>query len=168
LDLYLDYARLLSRSRILPSKTPSRGLHFFALERMMALALALSALSGCSIMTPLNADADMEATASIAPATPKKPALPAGLDEEDRRRAFGALAIALDPQGNGATVHWDNPVSKAHGLVTPVGYAYPENGVICRKFSARFETGAGGETQAGAACRDKNADWTLAEIHKGG
>ena len=70
---------------------------------------------------------------------------------------MGALGIALDPQGNGATVNWDNPVSKSHGLVTPVGFAYPENGLICRKFSARFETTAGAEGMPGAACRDKNA-----------
>ena len=81
---------------------------------------------------------------------------------------MGALGIALDPQGNGATVNWDNPVSKAHGLVTPVGFAYPENGLICRKFSARFETTAGAESQAGAACRDKNAVWTLTDMHKNG
>jgi surface antigen len=172
-----DYARLLVRSRILPSKTPPRGLQFFAIRRAMTLSLVLTALSGCSIVTPLSSQADMQATGAIAsPAAdssaseppPRKTALPAWLDDEDNRRALGALGIALDPQGNGATVRWDNPVSKAHGLVTPVGFAYPENGLICRKFSARFETTANAETHAGAACRDKNAAWTLAEIHKGG
>jgi surface antigen len=132
-----------------------------------------SALSGCSTLAPLNPDVDMQATGAIAasagagPGAASKPALPAALDEEDRRRALGALAIALDPQGNGATVRWDNPVSKAHGLVTPVGYAYPQNGLICRKFSARFDTAAGPESQTGAACRDKNADWTLTESRRG-
>ncbi len=71
---------------------------------------------------------DMESTGSISAISAKaaaRPAFPASLDEEDRRRALGALAIALDPQGNGATVHWDNPISKAHGSMTPSGFAYP-------------------------------------------
>ena len=125
-------------------------------------------LGGCSVVTSLKSDVDAQATSSIAPDAPARPALPAGLDEEDGRRAMGALGIALDPQGNGATVNWDNPVSKSHGLVTPVGFAYPENGLICRKFSARFETTAGAESRSGAACRDKNAVWTLTDFHKGG
>jgi surface antigen len=169
--LYPDYARLLVRSRILPSKTPPRGLHFFAIPRAFAAMLAMTPLSGCSIVTAANSDVDTQATGAIAPRAGTAPpgpsaALPAGLDDEDSRRALGALGIALDPQGNGATVRWDNPVSKAHGFVTPAGFAYPENGLICRKFSARFESAAGAESHSGAACRDKSADWTLTEIHK--
>nr|WP_246664746.1 RT0821/Lpp0805 family surface protein [Rhodoblastus acidophilus] len=127
-------------------------------------------MCGCSVATPLSPDVDMRATGAIAPvaAAPARPALPAGLDEEDRRRAMGALGIALDPQGNGASVAWNNPVSKAHGMVTPVGFAFPENGLICRKFSARFETAAGAEADSGAACRDKDAMWTLTDFRKGG
>ncbi|MCW2285626.1 surface antigen [Rhodoblastus acidophilus] len=126
------------------------------------------ALCGCSVATPLSPDVDMTATGAIPPAAaPARPALPAALDEEDRRRAMGALGIALDPQGNGASVAWSNPVSKAHGTVTPVGFAYPENGLICRKFSARFDTAAGPESDSGAACRDKDAMWTLTEFRKG-
>ena len=115
-------------------------------------------------MVPLTPELDSLATGTLAP---RKPALPAALDQEDRRRMLGALDIALDPQGNGGTVRWDNPVSKAHGLVTPVGYAYPAEDHICRKFIARFETGAGAETDHGAACRDKNAEWSLADIRPG-
>jgi surface antigen len=165
---------LLACSRFLPSKTPSRGLLFFTVVwRALAASLALSCC-GCAMVAPLNSDVDLQATGAIASANavsaPQKPktALPAALDEEDVRRALGALGIALDPQGNGATVRWDNPVSKAHGFVTPVGYAYPESGLICRKFSARFESNAGSENASGAACRGKAADWSVTEIHKGG
>lgn len=117
--------------------------------------------------TPLKGEIDPKPTGSIAAPTAKAAAqasLPATLDPEDRRRALGAMAIALDPQGNGATVHWDNPVSKAHGLVTPVGYAYPSNDLVCRNFSAQFDTSTGSQTQHGAACRDKSAQWTIAEL----
>jgi len=160
---------LLARSRLLPSKTPPRGLLFFAIFRTVALG-CVSALCGCSVAGALDSDVDKQATGSIGPAVaaPARPVLPASLDEEDSRRAMGALGIALDPQGNGATVHWDNPVSKAHGLVTPVGFAYPDNGVICRKFAARFETRTGAESRTGAACRDKNAVWTLTDLGKNG
>jgi hypothetical protein len=159
---------LLARSRILPSKTPTRGLQFFAVFR--ATVLLPFALCGCSVGgAPLSPDVDMRATGAIpTPAAPARPALPAALDEEDRRRAMGALGIALDPQGNGASVAWNNPVSKAHGTMTPVGYAYPENGLICRKFSAHIESAAGLETDSGAACRDKDAMWTLTDFRKGG
>ena len=110
--------------------------------------------------------ADSDPTGSIASAsTPRPaPALPPALDEEDRRRVLGALAIALDPQGNGATVHWDNPVSKARGSVTPAGFAYPENDLVCRAFSAQFVTASGTLANQGAACRDKNAQWVLADL----
>jgi hypothetical protein len=106
-------------------------------------------------------------TRRTAAAPGSKTALPAALDPEDRRRALGALAVALDPQGNGAAVRWDNPVSKAHGLVTPLGYAYPSNDLICRHFSAEFATTVGNQTEQGAACRDKNAQWTLSELRPG-
>jgi surface antigen len=126
------------------------------------------ALAACAFGSPLGGPpgpTDWEATGSIAPASAKKaPGLPVALDDEDRRRALGALAIALDPQGNGATVHWDNPVSKARGSVTPAGYAYPANDLICRDFNAQFTTASGPEMTRGAACRDKNAQWTLAEL----
>lgn len=107
---------------------------------------------------------DREPTGSIAARPAAAPALPSSLDEEDRRRAMGALAIALDPQGNGAPVHWDNPQSKAHGQIAPVGFAYPNKSLVCRKFTAQFVTASGNREAAGSACRDKNADWTLAEL----
>jgi surface antigen len=118
------------------------------------------------VATPLANGIDSKPTGSI-PAPPKAAAtasLPAALDAEDRRRALGALAIALDPQGNGASVRWDNPVSRAHGQVTPLGYAYPANDLVCRAFSAQFDTAAGAESARGAACRDKTAQWTIAEL----
>ena len=137
---------------------------------MAAIVAACHALAACSIVTPLKPDVDQEPTGSIAPtraalssAAAQPAAFPASLDSEDQRRALGALAIALDPQGNGATVRWDNPVSKAKGSLTPVGFAYPMNGLICRGFTAQIDTAAGSQAARGVACRDKNADWSLAE-----
>lgn len=162
-----DYARL----RLPPlqhSDSSPRGQQNFPLaRRLIACAVLCQSLAACAVATPFGGAIDSKPTGSIAPPTPSLPsptALPATLDSEDRRRALGALAIALDPQGNGASVHWDNPVSKAHGLVTPMGYAYPANDLVCRDFSAQFDTSAGAETRRGAACRDKNAQWAIAEL----
>jgi surface antigen len=120
------------------------------------------------VVAPFSPGVDSAPTGSIAKPVEKAaagPALPVALDEEDRRRALGALAIALDPQGNGTSVRWDNPVSKAHGQVTPVGFAYPSKDLICRDFSAQFDTRSGAQAGRGAACRDKSAQWTIAELH---
>jgi surface antigen len=41
------------------------------------------------------------------------------LNEEDWRRAKAALAVALDPQGPGTQVSWDNPDTAMKGSFTP-------------------------------------------------
>ena len=152
------------------SESPSLGQQYFPLaRRLIACAALCQALVACAVTAPFGEGVDSQPTGSIPAAAaagkPSKPAaLPAALDDEDRRRAMGALAIALDPQGNGAPVRWDNPVSKAHGQVTPVGFAFPSKDLVCRKFSAQFDTPAGARIEQGSACRDKNADWTIAEL----
>ncbi len=159
--MYLSLPRLHSELTL-------RGLQIFPLvRRVAACATICQALAACSIATPLGGAVNSEPTGSISTVAlkaPATPALPASLDDEDRRRALGALAIALDPQGNGMTVRWDNPVSKARGSVTPIGFAYPANDLICRTFSAQFDTAAGPQAGKGSACRDKQAQWTLSEF----
>jgi len=160
-----DYAHL--RPHLLQnSQSSSRRQQDYPLaRRLIACGILCQGLAACAVATPLANGIDPKPTGSINAPTPKAPAaLPATLDAEDRRRALGALAIALDPQGNGAAVHWDNPVSKAHGLVAPVGYAYPSNDLVCRDFSAQFDMPSGVQTRRGAACRDKSAQWTIAEL----
>lgn len=90
--------------------------------------------------------------------------LPRGLDGEDRRRAFAALATALDPQGEGAVVTWQNPETGAKGGFTPVGHAYPIDGKICRAFLAEIGGTEPTEHLQGTACRERTNDWTLSEI----
>jgi surface antigen len=152
----------------LHSEPTPRGPQIFPrAKRLAACAAICQVLAACAIAMPPTSGIDTEPTGAIIPVsarTVSAPGLPASLDDEDRRRALGALAIALDPQGNGATVHWDNPVSKAHGSVTPAGFAYPSNDLICRDFLAQFETTAGPEAARGAACRDKDAQWSLAKL----
>jgi surface antigen len=150
------------------SESPWRGQQDFPLlRRVIACALLCQGLAACAVATPLDGGIDTQPTGSISAPPPQGAAashLPASLDEEDRRRVLGALAIALDPQGNGASVRWDNPVSKAHGEITPIGFAFPSKDLICRKFSARFDIPASSRLELGSACRDKNAEWKIAEL----
>ncbi len=76
---------------------------------------------------------------------------------------MAAMSTALDPQGSGARVHWDNPQTGAKGSFTPVGQAYPQDGKICRTFVADIEARENAEKLKGAACREKSAEWALTE-----
>src|SRR4051812_4799462 len=90
----------------------------------------------CSISMPIGSLVeDQSATGSVkaAPASP----LSADLGPEDWRRAKGALAIALDPQGNGSPVTWDNPETGMKGTFVPIGQPFVKNDEICRAFRAK-------------------------------
>jgi surface antigen len=133
----------------------------------MALALAAMAASmaGCAVSVPIgsfsnaNAAADDDATGSI-PAAP----LERLLGPEDWRRARAALSTALDPQGNGSLVSWDNPQSGVKGSFAPIGKAYPSDAKVCRGFRTDVERKAGAKTMQGVACADKTGEWSIAEI----
>ena len=82
------------------------------------------------------------------------------LDEEDRRREKAALATALDPQGDGSTVHWEN-VKSAKGSITAVGRAYPHDGKVCRAFLADLERDTVQRKAQGTACTVAAGDWIV-------
>ncbi len=105
--------------------------------------------------------APQDATASI-PKPP--PTLSRALDAEDLRRAVAAMSTALDPQGSGASVNWDNPQTGAKGSFTPVGQPYPLEGKICRAFLADIAVSETQERLQGAACREKTAEWALTDV----
>jgi surface antigen len=139
------------------------------LAATLAPLAALWTLSGCSIAIPMSASsssdiwkgAPEDVTGSIA-----KPALKLSsrLDAEDLRRATAAMSTALDPQGSGTSVRWDNPQTGAKGSFTPVGQAYPLDGKICRAFLADVAAQASVEKLQGAACREKSAEWALTDV----
>ena len=120
------------------------------------------ALTGCSTSIPLPSLISRDdVTGSIDKPSPE---LSKTLDPEDWRRARAALGVALDPQGNGGLVNWDNPQSGVRGAFTPVGAAFPSGDRICRAFVAEI----GGKTTAkelqGVGCREKNSDWTVDDL----
>ncbi len=105
------------------------------------------------------------ATTDVTGAIPKSPPkLSRALDPEDHRRAIAAMSTALDPQGSGMSVNWDNPETGAKGSFTPIGQPYPLEGMICRAFHADIAVNETQESLQGAACREKTAEWALTEV----
>jgi len=86
------------------------------------------------------------------------------LDSEDWRRAKGALAVALDPQGNGAIVHWDNPVSGVKGSFLPTSEARAVDDQICRDFETEIAGSHPTESLTGSGCRDKQGEWHVTNV----
>ncbi len=85
------------------------------------------------------------------------------LDEEDRRRETAALATALDPQGDGATVKWANEKSGSRGAVTAVGKAYNAEAKVCRAFVSELRQRASIHKVQGIACAESAGEWKVTE-----
>ncbi|WP_245572734.1 RT0821/Lpp0805 family surface protein [Lichenihabitans psoromatis] len=89
------------------------------------------------------------------------------LDGEDWRRAKAALAVALDPQGNGASVAWDNPRSGAKGSFIATAAPFSKNDKICRSFKAHVVPDPHADRHIeGSACRGPDGDWTVADARE--
>jgi surface antigen len=117
-------------------------------------------LAGCSMSFPISPLlGPKEDTTGKLP----KPPIANLLEPEDWRRAKAALSTALDPQGNGSLVGWDNPDSGNKGSFTPVGKAYPLNEGICRVFLAELDRKGDEQSIQGTACSQKGGEWTIAE-----
>ena len=88
------------------------------------------------------------------------------LGEEDWRRARAALSVALDPQGNGRPVKWDNPETGLHGAVNPTGLPYVADDLICRNFLASVIGPGRSRFVRGTGCKPSGGEWTLQAMHK--
>jgi surface antigen len=134
-------------------------------EALKVLAAGLLALStsACGMSLGLSAldDDGPKATGTIASRTVVS--LSSDLDDEDWRRAKAALAVALDPQGPGTHVSWDNPATSRKGTFTPMGAPFVKDDEICRNFSAHL-SGPSSEALQGTACRPSGGEWALKEV----
>lgn len=119
------------------------------------------AASGCSLTMHLTSFSDdPDTTASITPRTPSR--LDASLDDEDWRRAQAALSLAVDPQGPGLPVNWDNPASKRKGSFVASGEMLLVKDTICRPFKSSLVQPGGKESkQSGQACRIGPGEWAM-------
>jgi surface antigen len=146
-------------------------MHRLAVAGAVLLGLASA---GCSVSFPIlglssKAEDEVATTSSVLPARgSSKPgalaSLASELGPEDMRRADGAMAVALDPQGNGAAVSWDNPQSGVKGSFTPVGGPFLRTDEICRAFIANVQTQTKPARLQGTACRPSGGEWTVKDI----
>jgi surface antigen len=127
---------------------------------MLAMAISCGApLGGCSFAIPSLVES-AETTGSIAPSF-KSPLSPE-LGPEDWRRAKAALGVALDPQGNGSSVSWDNPDTGLKGTFVPVGTPFVQSDEVCRAFVATITRAAETSTSLqGTACRHSPEEWNI-------
>lgn len=136
-------------------------------EAGKTLAAGLIALSttACSFslgMAGLDEE-EPKATGAIAEAAGALSPLSPDLNEEDWRRAKAALGLALDPQGPGTQVSWDNPETSMKGTFMPAGAPFVKNDEICRAFSAQLSGSASASLQ-GTACRPSGEEWTIKDV----
>lgn len=138
--------------------------------KILAACLVALSASACSFSLG-TAGLDIEeprTTGSIgaadthAAASPLSPAL----TDEDWRRAKAALAVALDPQGPGTLVSWDNPGTSMKGSFTPTSAPFVKNDEICRAFTAHL-SGPTSASLHGTACRPSGAEWAIKEVKPG-
>ncbi|UVF18534.1 RT0821/Lpp0805 family surface protein [Microvirga terrae] len=134
-------------------------------EAIKLLAVGLIALStgACSFSFGLSALDDEGPKSTGALAAKAVTPLSADLDEEDWRRAKAALAVALDPQGPGTLVSWDNPATSMKGNFTPMGAPFVKNDEICRTFSAHL-SGPSSASLNGTACRPSGGEWAIKDV----
>lgn len=136
---------------------PMMGLSY--LEDEPAAARSTSSLAAPLPIAP-------SATAPISAKSP--PGFPRDLGPEDLRRAHGALALALDPQGNGKNVSWDNPQTGMKGQITPLGSPFLRADEICRDFMAATALQAGPLSHKGTACRPSGGEWAIKAMDPAG
>ncbi|WP_244532257.1 RT0821/Lpp0805 family surface protein [Methylocapsa palsarum] len=125
-----------------------------------AACLALT-LAGCAVSMPI---ASLSASRDDATGAIPEAVLVRQLDAEDWRRARAALSTALDLQGNGLPVAWDNPASGAKGSFTPSGKAYSSDARVCRAFAVKLDRKGEEQSMRGTACSAQGADWSITEL----
>ena len=74
------------------------------------------------------------------------------------------MAVALDPQGSGARVTWDNPDTTLKGEFTPVGQPFVKDDEICRAFLATLAGQGSSASLQGTACRPSGGEWAIKDV----
>ena len=141
---------------------------------LMAAALLALFSAGCSVSFPIiglssKSEEEVATTSAILPSRSSDrstalASLAAELGPEDMRRADGAMSVALDPQGNGAAVSWDNPQSGIKGSFIPVGGPFLRSDEICRAFIASVQTQVRPIKLQGTACRPSGGEWAVKDM----
>lgn len=83
----------------------------------------------------------------------------AGLDDDDKRRAYEAQIAALEGGSPGAPTGWENPDSGRRGTIVP-GPAYDRRGLRCREYTHTIYIDERPQIARGAACRNPDGSWS--------
>lgn len=151
--------------RLKPSRDPR-----FAAWRLVAgfdAGLAVLPLVGCGLplLTFQTEEAPTVAEPISTGSIEKRPSsFGNDLGGEDWRRAHAALTVALDPQGNGRPVKWDNPDTQLRGAVNPTGLPYVSGDHICRDFLASVIAPEKSRFLRGTGCKLSGGDWELRKL----
>ena len=122
----------------------------------------VGALAGAAIGSQIGGSAGSRTAAGVAGAAIGGligHRLGAGLDDEDKRRAYEAQIVALDNGSPGAPTAWENPDSGRHGTIVP-GPAYERHGSQCREYTHTIYIDERPQIARGAACRNPDGTWT--------
>ncbi|WP_183438591.1 RT0821/Lpp0805 family surface protein [Methylobacterium sp. R2-1] len=165
----------LARARALPAEGEAGSMrgpairHGFAGRIAGLLTLGLAAISCGACSGPILSFKTEEAPAAPEPlvtgSIPKRPvSFGRDLDGEDWRRAHAALSVALDPQGNGRPVKWENPETAMRGAINPTGLPYVAGDEICRDFLATVVGSANNRFVRGTGCKPSGGEWELKRL----
>ncbi|MHC2104486.1 MULTISPECIES: RT0821/Lpp0805 family surface protein [unclassified Methylobacterium] len=149
-------------------KEPSRRLRAPVAMTAVSLAMLLCSCSQPLLVfrgEPAAANPPVAEEPVVTGSIEKRPAsFGSDLGEEDWRRARAALSVALDPQGNGRPVKWDNPETGLHGAVNPTGLPYVADDLICRNFLASVIGPGRSRFVRGTGCKPSGGHWTLKRV----
>lgn len=131
-----------------------------SIVRLSAAALVAMSMAACSA-NPMTGTGPKENTGTIAGAAIGGVIgnrIGAGMDEDDKRRAYAAQMKALDTGLSGSAVPWRNPDSGRYGNVMP-GPAYQSNGQQCRQYTHTIYIDGKPQVARGSACRNADGTW---------
>ena len=115
--------------------------------------------SGCSVSRnsgPFARMTDEEVTSAITASAPKGPT------ESDLAFARNAASDVLTKGDKDSSQPWENVQTGAHGSVTPLAAAYPnDQGRTCRDFLASYVNGKTESWLQGSACRNEHGRWEI-------
>jgi 17 kDa outer membrane surface antigen len=120
-------------------------------------------LAGCA--APMAVDPMVTGSIAARPVPSAEPA-PPGIPADDWAAARLALAEALRTRGSSASVPWENPSTRSHGNVTPVGAPSESASLTCQDFLMSVVRGEQDEWLSGEACRAGTGGWKIAEVRR--
>ncbi len=138
------------------------------MARCLGVAVLTTSIAACSLSIPI-AGFKAENEGPTGSIDRSAGMISPALDREDWRRAKAALAVALDPQGNGTGVLWQNTASGAKGSFAALAPPFLDHDRICRTFTAVVAPKAQPEHRiAGSACRESDGAWVLRDVKDSG